>query len=151
MSLFGFFLFSFSLKYFLISLTICRIGYLELCYLLTIVLDIYLCWCCYCLLFCYLLNFIVWFLNLRGFMVQDMVCFVKCFMCPWRKKRILFLGRMFCMSVIFINGVVQIHYVLPHFCALLLRVTERGMAKYPTMIVNVSTFIYFCQYLFSIF
>ena len=85
-------------------------------------------------------------------MVQDMVCFVKCFMCPWGKKCILLLmGRMFYMSVIFINGVVQIHYVLPHFCALLLRVTERGMAKYPTMIVNVCTFIYCCQYFFSIF
>ena len=158
MSLFVFFLFSFSLKYFPISLTICRIGYLELCYLLTIVLDIYLGWCCYCLLFVTCLislwsdKYSVWFLNLRGFMIQDMAFFVKCFMCPWRKKRILlFMGRMFCMSVIFINGVVQIHYVLPHFCALLLRVTERGMAKYPTMIVNMSTYIYFCQYLFSTF
>ena len=84
-------------------------------------------------------------------MVQDVVCFVKCFMCLWGGKCVLLLmGRMFYMSVLF-NALVQIHYVHPHFCALLLRVTERGMAKYPTMTVNVCTFIYCCQYLFSIF
>ena len=84
-------------------------------------------------------------------MVQDVVCFVKCFMYLWGGECVLLLmGRMFYMSVTF-NALVQTHYVLPHFCALLLRVTERGMAKYPTMTVNVCTFIYSCQYLFSIF
>ena len=53
MSLFVFFFFSFSLKYYLISLTICRIGYLELCYLITIVLEIY--FRCVVVIVCYLL------------------------------------------------------------------------------------------------